>query len=116
MAGRIVDAVARGCDAVLLDLHGAMVTRAHDDGEGELLARIRRVAPEVPIGVALDMHTNLFPAMGAARHGDRRLPDLSARRHVRDGRCARRAPIFSLLDEKDQADDGVSAIARCCRT
>src|SRR5687768_8322677 len=64
MAGRIVDAVAKGCDAVLLDLHGAMVTRAHDDGEGELLARIRRIAPDVPIGVALDMHTNLFPAMG----------------------------------------------------
>jgi microcystin degradation protein MlrC len=64
MAGRIVDAVARGCDAVLLDLHGAMVTRAHDDGEGELLTRIRKVAPGVPIGVALDMHTNLFPAMG----------------------------------------------------
>ena len=64
MAGRIVDAVAKGCDAVLLDLHGAMVTQAHDDGEGELLARIRKVAPDVPIGVALDMHTNLFPAMG----------------------------------------------------
>jgi microcystin degradation protein MlrC len=64
MAGRIVDAVAKGCDAVLLDLHGAMVTERHDDGEGELLARIRKVAPKVPIGVALDMHTNLFPAMG----------------------------------------------------
>jgi microcystin degradation protein MlrC len=64
MAGRIVDAVKQGCDAVLLDLHGAMVTQAHDDGEGELLARIRKVAPQVPIGVALDMHTNLFPAMG----------------------------------------------------
>jgi len=64
MAGRIVAAVAKGCDAVLLDLHGAMVTRSFDDGEGELLARIRRIAPSVPIGVALDMHTNLFPAMG----------------------------------------------------
>ena len=63
MAGRIVAAVAKGCDAVLLDLHGAMVTRTYDDGEGELLARIRRIAPQVPIGVALDMHTNLFPAM-----------------------------------------------------
>src|SRR5258707_321859 len=62
MAGRIVDAVAKGCDAVLLDLHGAMVTQAHDDGEGELLRRIRRIAPQLPIGVALDMHTNLFPA------------------------------------------------------
>ncbi len=55
--------VAKGCDAVLLDLHGAMVTRTYDDGDGELLARIRRIAPQVPIGVALDMHTNLFPAM-----------------------------------------------------
>lgn len=64
MAGRIVDAVARGCDGILLDLHGAMVTERHDDGEGELLARIRRIAPNVPMGVALDMHTNLFPAMG----------------------------------------------------
>jgi microcystin degradation protein MlrC len=65
MASRILDAVAKGCDAVLLDLHGAMVTERHDDGEGELLARIRRIAPEVPVGVALDMHTNLFPAMAA---------------------------------------------------
>ncbi len=27
IAGRICDAVAKGCDAVLLDLHGAMVTQ-----------------------------------------------------------------------------------------
>ncbi|MFT3817525.1 MAG: M81 family metallopeptidase [Rubrivivax sp.] len=60
---RICAAVAEGCDAVLLDLHGAMVTRSHDDGEGELLRRLRAIAPTVPIGVALDMHTNLFPAM-----------------------------------------------------
>jgi microcystin degradation protein MlrC len=57
-----VDAVAHGCDGVLLDLHGAMVTERFDDGEGELLARIRRVAPKVPIGAAHDMHANLFPA------------------------------------------------------
>ena len=63
MAGRIVEAAAKGCDAILLDLHGAMVPEGFDDGEGELLARIRKVAPGVPIGVALDMHTNLFPAM-----------------------------------------------------
>lgn len=63
MAGRIVDAAAKGCDAILLDLHGAMVPEGFDDGEGELLRRIRQVAPRVPIGVALDMHTNLFPAM-----------------------------------------------------
>ena len=56
--------MARGCDAVLLGLHGAMVTRSHADGEGELLRRIRALAPDVPIGVALDMHTNLYDAMG----------------------------------------------------
>ncbi|TAK85132.1 MAG: M81 family peptidase [Betaproteobacteria bacterium] len=64
IASRIVDAVAQGCDAVLLDLHGAMVTERFDDGEGELLARIRRVAPRLPIGVAHDMHANVFPATG----------------------------------------------------
>jgi len=63
IAGKICAAVAAGCDAILLDLHGAMVTESLEDGEGELLMRIRRIAPKVPIGVALDMHTNLFPAM-----------------------------------------------------
>jgi len=63
IAGRICAAVARGCDAVLLDLHGAMVTQTHDDGEGELLRRIRAIAPELPIGVALDMHSNLYDGM-----------------------------------------------------
>lgn len=59
MAEAILAAVAEGCDGILLDLHGAMVTRSHDDGEGELLARIRRVAPGVPLGVALDLHGNI---------------------------------------------------------
>ncbi len=63
MAGRICDAVAKGCDAVLLDLHGAMVTESYEDGEGELLARVRKLAPNTPIAVALDMHTNLYPAI-----------------------------------------------------
>lgn len=66
IAGRICDAVARGCDGLLLDLHGAMVTRSFEDGEGELLRRLRAIAPAVPIGVALDMHTNLYDAMGEA--------------------------------------------------
>lgn len=62
IAGCIVDAVAAGCDGILLDLHGAMVTDSYDDAEGELLRRIRAVAPDVPIGVALDMHCNLSAA------------------------------------------------------
>jgi microcystin degradation protein MlrC len=60
-AGLIVEAVkAGGFDGILLDLHGAMATEAHDDGEGELLRRIRAVDPTTPIAVALDMHANIF--------------------------------------------------------
>lgn len=67
IAGRICHAVADagdGLDGLMLDLHGAMVTRSHEDGEGELLRRIRAIAPTLPIAVALDMHTNLYDAMG----------------------------------------------------
>ncbi len=59
----ICDAVRQGCDAVLLDLHGAMVTESFDDGEGELLRRIREIAKGLPIAVALDFHTNLTAVM-----------------------------------------------------
>ncbi|HEY6513004.1 MAG TPA: M81 family metallopeptidase [Burkholderiaceae bacterium] len=62
IAQRICEAVALGCDGVLLDLHGAMVTQSHEDGEGELLRRIRAIAPGVPITAAMDMHTNLYDA------------------------------------------------------
>ena len=61
MAGAILDAVDKGCDALMLDLHGAMVTEDSDDGEGELLARIRRLKPDLPIAVALDLHANITP-------------------------------------------------------
>jgi microcystin degradation protein MlrC len=61
----ILEAVAAGCDAVLLDLHGAMVTQSLDDGEGTLLAGIRALAPDVPVAVALDLHANVSPAMVA---------------------------------------------------
>ncbi|MEO8345274.1 MAG: M81 family metallopeptidase [Betaproteobacteria bacterium] len=53
------DAVRAGCDAVLLDLHGAMVIEDCDDAEGEIVRRIRRIAPRMPIAVTLDYHTNL---------------------------------------------------------
>ena len=59
----ILEAVHAGCDAILLDLHGAMVARGVDDCEGELLARVRAAAPGVPIGVALDLHGNITARM-----------------------------------------------------
>lgn len=59
LAAAITNGVANGCDLILLDLHGAMVTRSYDDGEGELLRRVRALAPTTPIGVALDLHGNI---------------------------------------------------------
>ncbi len=51
-------------DAVYLDLHGAMVTEDFEDGEGELLRRVRAaVGPEVPVVVSLDYHANVTPQM-----------------------------------------------------
>ncbi len=47
---------AAGCDAVMLDLHGAMVAENSEDGEGDLLQRVRAALPDAPIAVALDLH------------------------------------------------------------
>ncbi|MEM7378768.1 MAG: M81 family metallopeptidase, partial [Pseudomonadota bacterium] len=56
-------------DGVYLDLHGAMVCESFDDGEGEVLRRVRAlVGDAVPIAVSLDMHANLTDAMVA--HSD----------------------------------------------
>jgi microcystin degradation protein MlrC len=63
MAGAICDAVAQGCDAAMLDLHGAMVAEHLADGEGELLRRLRAIAPGLPIAVTCDLHCNLTEAM-----------------------------------------------------
>ncbi len=64
ICGLICDAVRGGCDAVFLDLHGAMVVEGRtDDGEGTLLERIRAIAPHVPIAVSLDLHANVTERM-----------------------------------------------------
>jgi microcystin degradation protein MlrC len=56
-------------DAVYLDLHGAMVTEHLDDGEGDLLRRVRDlVGARVPVVVSLDYHANITEAM--VEHAD----------------------------------------------
>ena len=45
MTTAIVDEVKKGCDAVLLALHGAMVAEHYDDGEGELRTASARSRP-----------------------------------------------------------------------
>src|SRR5207302_2557127 len=64
MVGMICEAVGKGgYDGIMLDLHGAMVTESLEDGEGELLRRIRAIDPTTPIAVSLDMHANLYDAI-----------------------------------------------------
>lgn len=61
IAGEIVEAAkTQHCDAIYLDLHGAMVAQHLDDGEGELLSRLRAVVePGMKIVVSLDSHANV---------------------------------------------------------
>ncbi|WP_353147069.1 M81 family metallopeptidase [Pollutimonas bauzanensis] len=62
MCDRIVQAAA-GCDALMLDLHGAMAVENTDDGEGDLLEQLRSRFPGIPITVALDLHGNVTQKM-----------------------------------------------------
>lgn len=53
-----------GVDAVLLNLHGAMVTEQTADGEAEILRRVREVVgAQTPIVAVLDCHTHLTQEM-----------------------------------------------------
>jgi microcystin degradation protein MlrC len=57
-------AAAGPVDGICLELHGAMVCEHVDDGEGELLRRLRaQVGKDLPVTVALDLHANVTPAM-----------------------------------------------------
>ncbi|CAN7300930.1 M81 family metallopeptidase [Rhizobium sp. LjRoot30] len=67
IAGLICDAARQEgdrLDGILLGLHGAMVPDFCEDGEGELLSRLRAiVGPDLPIAVTLDLHAIATPAM-----------------------------------------------------
>jgi microcystin degradation protein MlrC len=60
---RLLAALTPETDLVLLDLDGSMVTEHLDDADAELVARLRKQAPHVPIGVALDFHANISNRM-----------------------------------------------------
>ncbi|WP_375460554.1 M81 family metallopeptidase [uncultured Enterovirga sp.] len=68
LVGRLSEAMP--VDAVYLDLHGAMVSADFEDGEGELLRRVRAVVgPAVPVTISLDYHANVTPEMVAHTDG-----------------------------------------------
>lgn len=51
-------------DGILLELHGAMVTDDHEDGEGAILQAVRdEVGGKVPIVTTLDLHGNVTDLM-----------------------------------------------------
>ncbi|MBO9354847.1 microcystin degradation protein MlrC [Bordetella petrii] len=63
VCGRILDAASQA-DGVLLHLHGAMSVASHDDGEGELLERLRaRIGAHVPVVLVLDLHATVTQQM-----------------------------------------------------
>src|SRR3979490_1481087 len=71
IVGEMIDGIAAAgpLDAVYLDLHGAMVTEHLDDGEGEILARGRKlIGSERPLVVSLYLHANVTPEM--VEHAD----------------------------------------------
>ena len=62
ISGRILDGIRSygTVDGLYLDLHGAMITQGHDDGEGEFLSRLRDlVGFDRPLAISLDMHANV---------------------------------------------------------
>jgi microcystin degradation protein MlrC len=66
---RILDDVQSGLrragplDALVLNLHGAMVAAGTPDVEAEVVSAARDVVGDVPIGAVLDLHANPSPAL-----------------------------------------------------
>lgn len=66
IAGKFCTSISQAAqlDAVYLDLHGAMVCEHFEDGEGELLRRIREIiGSQLPLVISLDLHANITKAM-----------------------------------------------------
>ena len=85
-------------DGVLLDLHGAMVTEAHSDGEGEILRRVREVVgPDLPVVATLDLHANIGPQM------------------VRHTTCLVGYDTYPHVDAYERGDEALHLLRRVCR-
>lgn len=67
LIGRLSEALP--VDGLYLDLHGAMVSDDFEDGEGELLRRVRAaVGEQTRVVISLDWHANVTAAM--VKHSD----------------------------------------------
>lgn len=101
---------AGAADLVLLALHGAMAAQGYDDCEGDLISRVRALAPGAVIGVELDLHCHLTETM--VREADFVIPvkeyphiDFDERAGELFRLCRRRAlgevdPVAALIDTR----------------
>ena len=111
----VLDEVERGgFDAILLDLHGAMVAEGVEDAEGDLLRRLREIDPTTPVAVTLDMHANLYDDI--VRHatvisGFHTYPHVD----IHAAGCAR--PTSSCARSRARSSPSCAgATSPCCRT
>lgn len=61
IVGMILDGIRQNgpFDGVFLDLHGAMVYEGYNDGETEILRRVRNEVGSIPIVTSYDLHGNI---------------------------------------------------------
>ena len=91
-----------------------MVTQSLEDGEGQLLKRLRAIDPVTPIAVALDMHANLYDeivANATVVAGYRTYP------HIDTYETAKLAGEILLRDDprRGAPGHGLGQSCRCCR-
>ncbi len=109
LLGGLLDALCEAgpVDGVLLALHGAMALEGLDDPEAEIIARVRAVVPSgTPIGVSLDLHAHVTPAMlqpGVFLLGYREYPHVDmfetgqrTARLMLDTLAGRRRPVMAI--------------------
>ena len=122
LSGRVLDTLRNDgpFDAVLLSLHGAMVTETTDDAEGEILEKVRAiVGPDIPVMATLDLHANVTKRMAASAsalvtyqtypHIDmadrgRQMAELAAR--MLRGEVGRLQTVIGRRDQLDGFDHG----------
>ncbi|BDC49371.1 microcystinase C [Bryobacterales bacterium F-183] len=64
IADALLNAITAPIDGLLVALHGATVSEAYPDADGEILRRLRtKYGPDFPIVVTLDLHANVSQSM-----------------------------------------------------
>jgi microcystin degradation protein MlrC len=102
-------AAALPADGLLLDLHGAMEVEGIGDGESDLIGAVRAlVGDDMLIGVSLDLHGNISPALVA------RADILTAYRTAphRDTRATRRRALRLLVQALRSGRRPVAAMVK----